>query len=120
MDRRNAGTVGAALTSGGAAATATAAVACCVPVLSPILVAALGASGAVWITGLEPLSPYLLLGSLLLLVYAFRRVYGPRATCEPESPSGGRRVWLARVTLGLLWLSALVWAGGVVAYLTLR
>lgn len=119
MDPNDAGTVGAALTSGGAAATATAAAACCVPVLSPILVAALGAGGAAWVTGLKPLSPYLLLGSFLLLAYAFRRVYGRRTTCERESPPASRRIWLARITLGLLWLSTLVWAGGVVAYFTL-
>lgn len=45
---KEAGATGAALTSAGATMTATAAVACCVPVLSPLLVTALGASGAVW------------------------------------------------------------------------
>lgn len=120
VNRHDAGAVGAALTSGGAAATATAAVACCVPVLSSILVAVLGASGAAWVSGLRPLSPYLLLVSVLLLGYAFRRVYGRRVNCTPESPPTARRVWLGRIVLGLLWLSAVVWAGAVVAYFTLR
>lgn len=64
--------------------------------------------------------PYLLLVSLLLLGYAFRRVYGRRVTCSQGSPPTARRVSLGRITLGLLWLSALVWAGAVVAYFTLR
>lgn len=119
MDAREVGTVGAAVSSGGAAATATAAAACCVPVLSPLLVAVLGASGAAWVSGLKPYSPYLLLGSLLLLAYAFRRVYGSGEACRAEPPSAPRRAWLGRVTLGLLWLSAFVWVTGVVAYFTL-
>lgn len=115
--KTDAGTAGAALASAGAATTATAAVACCVPVLSPLLVAALGASGAVWVTGLAPYAPYLLAGGLALLAYAFRRVYGPGRGCEVD---GGRETaspWLARLTLGLLWVAALAWVAGVVAYI---
>lgn len=119
MGSRGAGTTGAAVTSAGGSLTATAAVACCVPVLSPLLVGVLGASGAAWVSGLRPYSPYLLLGSLGLLAYAFWRVYGPGGACETESPPAPRRVWLARITLALLWVSTVVWAAGVVAYFTL-
>lgn len=90
------GAAGAALASGGAAVTATAAVACCVPILSPLIVTALGASGAVWVTGLRPYSPYLLLGSLGLLGYGFWLVYGRGRACRRPDGIGQSRPWIAR------------------------
>lgn len=98
--------------------TATAAVACCAPIVSPLLVTVLGASGSVWVTGLKPYSPYLLVGSLALLGYAFWRVYGSGRGCGLSSDAGLRSRWLGRITLMLLWLSALVWFGAVISYFT--
>lgn len=111
---------GAALTSAGAATAAAAAVACCVPVVSPLLVTVLGASGAVWVTGLKPYSPYLLLGSLLLLILAFLRAYRPVGTCLLGVAGSGLRGFRpprARFTRVLLWFSTLVWLVGVIAYI---
>lgn len=108
---------GAAVASAGSAATAAAAAACCVPVLSPLLVGALGASGAVWITGLKPYSPYLLGVAFLLLVYAFNRVYRGSARCRPGSGEGERSRWMGTALLVLLWISAAVWVAALGAYL---
>ena len=111
---------GAAVTSAGAAGAATAAVACCVPVVSPLLVAILGASGSVWVTGLKPYSPFLLFGSLVMLVYAFRQVYRSPGTCRLAVANSGRGASgpsLARLTTFLLWSSAVVWLAGVIAYI---
>lgn len=121
MKGKEAGTLGAALASGGAAATAAAAAACCVPVVGPLIVAVLGVSGAVWVSGLKPYSPYLLALGLALLVYAFWRIYGRGAVaCETTSAPSPRRRWLARITLVVLWVSALAWAAAAIAALTLR
>ncbi len=63
----------------GAAIAAMAASVCCV---GPLILLALGVGGA-WVsylTALEPLRPYLMGGSFLLLLYAFYRIYRkPRA-----------------------------------------
>lgn len=67
------GAIGAATSTTGAAVLATVASACCVgPVLAPVIVAVLGASGAAWAAGLKPYSPYIPGASLVLLVYGFR------------------------------------------------
>lgn len=116
-----AGTLGTALTGGGAAATAAAAAACCVPVAGPLLVAVLGVSGAVFVSGLKPYSPYLLVLALVLLAFAFRRVYvRPADRCDTAATPSPRRLWLSRITVGVLWLSALIWVAAAIAYLTLR
>lgn len=110
------GAAGAAVASGGAAAAAAASAACCAPIVSPLLVTVLGASGAVWVTGLEPYSPYLLGGSIVLIGYAFWRVYGSGRGCGLPRDGSGRIRWIGRITLALLWISALVWIGAVVGY----
>ena len=69
--------LGVAATGAGAALITTAASACCVPVIAPLLVSVLGVSGAVWAAGLRPHSPYLLAVSALLLGYGFWTVYRP-------------------------------------------
>lgn len=112
------GAAGATVASTGAAATATAAAACCVPVLSPLLVTVLGASGAAWITGLKPWAPYLLAGSLVLLLYALwrlRRARRCRVDGDP-SPAGWGKM-LDRTTPILLGLAAAVWLASLSAYL---
>lgn len=102
----NARTWGAVTTSAGAAALATAASACCVPVFAPLFVSVLGVSGAVWAAGLAPYAFPILLLSGLLLGYGFWTVYRPRpgsddATCPVRRPLPVRAV---------LWCSAAFWA----------
>ena len=118
---REAGAGGAASAGAGAAAalTAAAAGACCVsPVLSPIIVGVLGASGAAWAAGLKPYSPYLLAGSLALLGYGFWTVYRqPR--CAPDGgvpPAPRSRRWV-RI---MLWSAALLWTASAAVNIFLR
>jgi hypothetical protein len=99
------GAWGAALSGAGAAALATAASACCVPVLAPLLISVLGVSGAVWAAGLKPYSPAILGAAGLLLAYGFWTVYhrhpvADGAACPRRRPRAVRIV---------LWASALGW-----------
>ena len=102
--------VGAAATCAGAAVVATAASACCIPVIAPLIVGVLGASGAAWAAGLQPYSPAILAISGLLLAYGFWVVYRPISAAEGEScplgrPKGVRiALWLAAA----FWILALV------------
>lgn len=55
---------------------------CC---LGPLLLVALGFSGA-WIgnlTALEPYRPYFLVAALAALFFAWRRIFRPTAACQP-------------------------------------
>lgn len=107
---------GTALAGTGAAATAGLAAACCVPIVSPLLVTALGASGAVWLAGLQPYAPWLLAGSLALLAYGFWSLYGRRRRCRADAPPGKARRLLARVSVVLLWSSAVAWVAATASY----
>lgn len=109
----------AALAGAGAAATSAAAAACCVPVVSPLLVGAVGASGAVWLAGLRPWAPYLLGGAFLLLAYAYwslRRA----SRCAPGPGTAGspaaRRRWRPALTRILLAGATVIWLASAVAY----
>jgi len=96
---------GAATSGAGAAVLATAATACCIPVLAPLLVSVLGVSGVVWAAGLKPYSLAILGVSGLLLAYGFWTVYRRRtATAGEVCPT--RRPLLVR---WVLWFSALLW-----------
>lgn len=96
--------------------TAGAAATCCVPFLSPLLVTVLGASTAVWVTGLRPWAPYLLGAALLLLAYALWSFRRSRA-CRPADGDGpaGLRGFLDRITPILLGLAVVVWLTSAVA-----
>ncbi len=85
IGRRRSGT-GAAAAGASAAVLATAASACCVPVLAPILVSALGVSGAIWAAGLEPYSPYLVIFAGAVLGFGYFQVYRPRASAGAPCP----------------------------------
>lgn len=115
--RRGRGAAGAALAGTGAATTASAAAACCVPVISPFLVSVLGASGAVWITGLKPWAPHLLVVSFALLAYgswSYRRA----RTCRDHGGGAKHgRGLLDRSTPVLLGVAAVAWVASLVAYL---
>jgi hypothetical protein len=56
---------------GGAALTATAVGACCIPIVSPLLVSVLGVSGALWAAGLERYSGAMLAFAGVSLSYGF-------------------------------------------------
>lgn len=69
-----------ALLAGGMAAILAST--CC---LGPLVLVALGFSGA-WIgnlTALEPYRPYFIGAALIAMVFAWRRIYQPAAACEP-------------------------------------
>ncbi|HSR43119.1 MAG TPA: hypothetical protein VLL48_13120 [Longimicrobiales bacterium] len=111
------GVAGAAVVGAGAAATATTAAACCVPVLSPLLVTVLGASGAAWITGLEPWAPYLLAGAFVLLLHAAWKLRRARRCRVEGAPSpAGWRGMLDRTTPVILGFAAVVWMASLLAY----
>ena len=102
---------GAAFAGAGGALVATAATACCAgPVLAPLIVGILGASGAAWAAGLKPYSIWFLAGAAAMLAFGFWSVYRARATCAvaPAHRSGGQTF----VRL-LLWISAALWVAAV-------
>jgi mercuric ion transport protein len=88
--------------------------ACC---LGPLVLLALGVSGA-WIgslTALEPYRPIFIGLTLLFLAFAFRRLYLARSVCSPGSACANPRTlnrqrlgfWI--VTILLLGLIAVPW-----------
>ena len=99
------GTLGATAAGAGSALAAVVASSCCVPVLAPLIVAVLGASGAAWAAGLKPYSPYLLAGSLVLLLYGLWMVYRPRTAC----PTEGGLTKSDRGVKAVLWVAVGLW-----------
>jgi hypothetical protein len=100
-----------AATSGGAAgisALASFIGLCCI---GPWAVAVLGVSGAITVARWQPLRPYLLGVSVVMLTWAFWRVYGPprRKLCAagvcPAKPSP--------------WLQASLWIAAVLVVLSI-
>ena len=110
---------GTALTGTGAATTATLAAACCVPIVSPLIVAVLGVGSAVWFAGLQPYAPYLLAGSFVLLAYGFWSLYRRRRHCPSHGKPGKAHRLLARASVFLLWLSAVAWIAATAGYAVL-
>lgn len=107
--------LGAASTGLGAAIVSIIAGTCCVsPVLAPLIVGVLGASGAAWAAGLKPYSIYILAGTLLLLVFGFWSVYRPRRNCVVDGGGSRSPLWLARLSKGVLWAGTLAWIGAVI------
>jgi hypothetical protein len=106
------GAAGAATAGAGVSLVATVAGSCCLPIVAPLTVALLGASGAAWAAGLKPYSPYLIGTSFFLLISGFWMVYRPRpatdmASCPLPSSRGSSAVkWL-------LWLATLIWLASV-------
>lgn len=101
---RDVGALGAATTGVGAAVVTLVAGACCVsPVLAPVIVGVLGASGAVWVASLKPYGWWILGASALALAGGFWIVYRPRPTCEIGEASKRSRL-LAGFAKGSLWV----------------
>jgi hypothetical protein len=83
------------------AGVATAAGACCTPVIAPAVVAVLGAGGAAWAAGLSPWAPWILLASAALIGLAHWRL---RRASVPASARRG-----ALTVIGIVWVATLVW-----------
>ncbi|MDQ6769594.1 MAG: mercuric transporter MerT family protein [Gemmatimonadota bacterium] len=116
---RDVGAIAASSTGIGAAVVTFVAGTCCLsPVLAPIIVGLIGASGAAWAAGLEPYSPWILGASFLALVWGFWSVYRPRRECSVDS-SHQRLARLPRVAKGILWAGAFCWALSLVLFLIL-
>jgi len=98
---------GATLGSVAAGATSAAASICCI---GPIAIAILGVNGAILAAGIKPYRLYLLGGSLLMLGYAFWRLYRPSARAEAKACSVKTGLW-SRV---ILWAAAVVWVFAVI------
>ena len=116
---RGAAALGAATTGIGAAVLTVVAGACCVsPILAPLIVGILGASGAVWAAGLKPYGWWILGGSAMCLAFGFWSVYRPRRDCEiGEAPRSGRI--MQRIAKGSLWVGAIFWVAGMTVRLVL-
>ncbi len=111
---QQAGTLGAATTGIGGALTTVVATACCAsPVLAPMIVGLVGASGAAWAAGLKPYRGYMLLGSFVMIAGSLWSVYRPRPACSLPA-AGFRDKWLPRITKGVVWCAALLWATALV------
>jgi len=100
--------VGSATVGVGAALTATLASVCCAgPVVAPIVVGLLGATGAAAAAGLKPYTPYFFAGSLALLAVGFWTVRNASIRCSlaarasPPVP--------IKVAGWILWSGAAVW-----------
>lgn len=109
-----AGAIVSASTGVAAAALTVVTAACCVsPVIAPIIVSVLGASGAVWAAGLKPYGWWILGVTFLCLAYGFWTVYRPRRSCVVESGIKQPRL-LPRIAKASLWVGAACWLAGVV------
>ncbi|MEO8502524.1 MAG: hypothetical protein ABI609_01375 [Acidobacteriota bacterium] len=101
---------GAAVSGAGGAFVATAATACCAgPILAPLIVGALGASGAAWAAGLKPYSAWLLAGSAGALLFGFWSTYRKPADCEASGNGPARRT--QKIVRAVLWGAAILWVG---------
>ena len=106
--------MGSATVGVGAAVTATLASVCCTgPVVAPIVVGLLGATGAAAAASLKPYTPYLFAFSLAMLALAFRSVYVARRSCIVTSPNHTIGMSL-KTAQAVLWFGAAVWAASVI------
>ncbi len=114
-----AGAIASATTGVAAAALTVVTAACCVsPVLAPIIVSVLGASGAVWAAGLKPYSGWILGATLVCLGFGYWTVYRPRRNCAVREIPRQRRV-LSGIAKGSLWFGTACWMAAVVLRLVL-
>ena len=113
--------LGAGSTGLGASIITLIAGTCCVsPVLAPLIVGVLGASGAAWAAGLKPYSVYILAATFLLLVFGFWSVYRPRNDCIVGSSVSATPHWIGRLSKGVLWIGAACWLGAVIVQIAIR
>ena len=108
----SAGAIATASTGIASALLTVVAGACCVsPILAPIIVGVLGASGAVWAAGLKPYGSWILGASAGFLALGFWSVYRPRRACSIADVPRPRRM-LDRVAKLSLWVGAVFWVAG--------
>jgi len=101
--------IGAATFSIGAVITATLGAACCsVPLLGPVIVAALGVSGAATFAGIKPYTPYLFILSSFMLAFSFWTVYRPSKQCVVDA-HGQVRYAASQSIKVLLWIATAIW-----------
>jgi hypothetical protein len=113
------GAVGAATTGVGAALVTLVAGACCVsPVLAPLIVGILGASGAVWVASLKPYGWWILGLAGVALAGGFWTVYRPRHACDVGNGANRGRI-MPRVAKVSLWFGAVCWAAALMLRLVL-
>ena len=114
-----AGAIASASTGIAAAALTVATAACCVsPVLAPILLSVLGASGLVWAAGLKPYGWWILGAALVCLSVGFWTVYRPRPACSLDDIPRRQRI-LSQVAKVSLWFGAACWIAGLILRLVL-
>lgn len=116
---RDVGAVGAASTGIGAALVTLVAGACCIsPVLAPLIVGLLGASGAVWVASLKPYAWWVLALAGSALVAGFWTVYRPRTACAiGDFPKRSRL--MPRIAKISLWFGAICWTAALMLRLML-
>lgn len=97
----------------GGLATAIAAFVAALCCIGPSTVALLGAGGALAAASIKPYRPYLLLGSLAMILYGFWRAYRPatRAGSAVACPTR-----LGRFTRSALWFAAVIWVAAVALF----
>jgi MerT mercuric transport protein len=106
--------VGTATAGVGAAVTATLASVCCAgPVVAPIVVGLLGATGAAAAAGLKPYTPYLFAISLVMLAIGFRSVYRARRSCLVSGSASSPGVAIT-ISQTVLWFAATLWVASVI------
>ena len=103
--RQQVADLGATVGSLAAGLTSTAASICCI---GPLAITLLGVNGAIVAAGIKPYRPYLWGGSLLMLVFAFWRVYGRWAGQEARG-SESCPVVAPRWTKIILWAAVALW-----------
>jgi len=103
------GLLGSATGGLGAAVAAFFATLCCV---GPSTVALFGAGEALAAASLKPYRPYLLLGSLAMILYGFWRMYG--SARSRQGMACPTRV--GRFARGALWLAAIVWVSAALLF----
>ena len=114
-----AGAIASATTGVAAAGLTLVSVACCAsPVIAPIIVGVLGASGAVWAAGLKPYGAWILAASFVSLLAGFWSVYRPRRDCALTDASGRTRI-LQRIAKVSVWIGAAFWIGALLTRLIL-
>jgi|GEM_PF-1240303 len=106
--------VGTASAGVGAAVTATLASVCCTgPVVAPIVVGLLGATGAAAAAGLKPFTPYLFAISFVMLAIGFRNVYRAKRSCVVGGSTRSIGISL-KISQAVLWTAAVLWVASVV------
>jgi hypothetical protein len=106
--------VGTATAGVGAAVTATLASVCCAgPVVAPIVVGLLGATGAATAAGLKPYTPYLFAISLAMLAIGFRSVYRARRSCTVGGSTRALDISI-KISQAVLWTAAALWVASVI------